>query len=82
MKGHYGKVTIEKILLPILQNKVITESELLKGLSNKPQNTLNESFKLLVSKGFPLRKKTIDAKWNRSGMKRRKEHRNTIYYLD
>lgn len=80
----WSKITIEKILLPILREKVISESDLLKGIQWK-QSRLNSGYKNLRLAGFPIKRITLHnigtAKGTR-GLRRNINHRVVVYCVE
>lgn len=74
-----------RILAKILQEKVVTESDLIEMLHYCKHKTiiLNDSYKHFVRCGLPIRRKTLNAKWNRKGGSGRQyNHRVVVYYVE
>lgn len=74
-----------RILAKILQEKVVTETDLIKLLKNTKHTSIiiNDSYKHFVRCKLPIRRKTLEAKWTRTGDgSRHVNHRLVIYYIE
>lgn len=71
-----------KVMRKILLEKVVTEADLLKMVNGDLQR-LNVTYQHFIAMGFPIRRKTLLAKWNRTGSAgRRGIDRCVIFYME
>jgi len=68
-------------LIKLINDKVVTESELLKILGWRGVDKLHSMYKRLVVTGYPIRRKVVYQEASRPSARSRVNHRAVVYYL-